>query len=83
MGAMVIGVTQIAVLPIYFPMWGGMFKGPKEGVTEEDYYLQDFEEAEVKEGIANSVIKFAKEAASERAADNRPANKTPQGISEV
>jgi len=77
MGAMIIGVTLL-VLPIYFPMWGGMFFGPKEGATEEDYYLSDFTEQEVKEGIANSVIKFAKEAASERTASRRPAPVTLQ-----
>jgi NNP family nitrate/nitrite transporter-like MFS transporter len=26
---------------MYFPMWGGLFSGPKEGVTEEDYYLAE------------------------------------------
>merc|ERR1712100_690278 len=66
-----IGVTLL-VIPIYFPMWGGMFCGPKEGVTESDYYLADFTEEEKAAGIAASVAKFAKEAASERAAVNRP-----------
>merc|ERR1712242_523551 len=71
MGAMIIGVTLL-VIPIYFPMWGGMFCGPKEGVTESDYYLADFTEEEKAAGIAASVAKFAKEAASERAAVHRP-----------
>ena len=71
MGAMIIGVTLL-VIPIYFPMWGGMFCGPKEGVTEADYYLADFTEEEKASGIAASVAKFAKEAASERAAVHRP-----------
>lgn len=71
MGAMIIGVTLL-VIPIYFPMWGGMFCGPKEGVTEADYYLADFTEEEKAAGIAASVAKFAKEAASERAAVHRP-----------
>lgn len=70
MGAMIVGVTLL-VIPIYFPMWGGMFMGPKEGVTESDYYLADFTEEEKEQGLAKSVMKFAKEAASERAAIHR------------
>ena len=70
MGIMIIAVTLL-VIPIYFPMWGGMFCGPKEGVTEADYYLADFTEEEKEAGIAASVAKFAKEAASERAAKDR------------
>ena len=70
MGIMIIAVTLL-VIPIYFPMWGGMFCGPKEGVTEADYYLADFTKEEREAGIASSVMKFAKEAASERAAKDR------------
>ena len=66
MGIMIVAVTLL-VMPIYFPMWGGMFNGPRKGYTEEDYYLADFTEEERQAGIAASVIKFAKEAASERA----------------
>merc|ERR1712100_309135 len=82
MGAMIIGVTLL-VIPIYFPMWGGMFCGPKEGVTESDYYLADFTEEEKAAGIAASVAKFAKEAASERAAVHRPAEVTDKSKSPV
>jgi NNP family nitrate/nitrite transporter-like MFS transporter len=70
MGIMIVAVTLL-VMPIYFPMWGGMFNGPKKGVTEEDYYLADFTEEEKQAGMAASVVKFAKEAASERAAVDR------------
>eukprot|EP00878_Enallax_costatus_P038944 GHUV01044445.1.p1 GENE.GHUV01044445.1~~GHUV01044445.1.p1 ORF type:complete len:470 (+),score=58.19 GHUV01044445.1:180-1589(+) len=38
LGVMVIGITALYTF-VYFPMWGGMFWGPKEGVTEEDYYM--------------------------------------------
>jgi len=82
MGAMIIGVTLL-VIPIYFPMWGGMFCPPKEGVTESDYYLADFTEEEKAAGIAASVAKFAKEAASERAAVHRPAEVTDKSKSPV
>ncbi|QDZ18656.1 MFS general substrate transporter [Chloropicon primus] len=71
MGVMIVCVTLL-VIPIYFPMWGGMFCGPKEGVTEVDYYLADFTEEEKEAGVASSVLKFAKEAASERAEQDRP-----------
>mmetsp|Transcript_14 Transcript_14/g.35 ORF Transcript_14/g.35 Transcript_14/m.35 type:complete len:497 (-) Transcript_14:9-1499(-) len=33
MGVMIIAMTQL-VLFIYFPMWGGMFCGPKQGANE-------------------------------------------------
>ena len=46
--------------------------GPKEGIAESEYYLADFTEEEKAAGIAASVAKFAKEAASERAAVHRP-----------
>merc|ERR1712205_157563 len=82
MGAMIIGVTLL-VIPIYFPMWGGMFCGPKEGVTESDYYLADSTEEEKAAGIAASVAKFAKEAVSERAAVHRPAEVTDKSKSPV
>eukprot|EP00879_Flechtneria_rotunda_P015446 GHRR01016151.1.p1 GENE.GHRR01016151.1~~GHRR01016151.1.p1 ORF type:complete len:114 (-),score=7.94 GHRR01016151.1:1182-1523(-) len=41
MGVMTIGMTLLYML-MYFPMWGGMFTGPKDGVTEEDYYLAEW-----------------------------------------
>merc|ERR1712241_987531 len=70
MGVMIVCVTLL-VIPTYFPMWGGMFCGPKQGVTEEDYYLAAFTEEEKEAGVASSVVKFARQAASERAARYR------------
>merc|ERR1712039_695040 len=74
--------ASYAVVP-YIPKWGGMFCPPKEGVTESDYYLADFTEEEKAAGIAASVAKFAKEAASERAAVHRPAEVTDKSKSPV
>eukprot|EP01026_Neomeris_dumetosa_P067202 TRINITY_DN6545_c0_g1_i1.p3 TRINITY_DN6545_c0_g1~~TRINITY_DN6545_c0_g1_i1.p3 ORF type:complete len:168 (+),score=27.67 TRINITY_DN6545_c0_g1_i1:2-505(+) len=45
MGIIIIGVTLL-VVPVYFPMWGGMLFPAKPGVTEEDYYLADYTEKE-------------------------------------
>eukprot|EP01024_Parvocaulis_polyphysoides_P062072 TRINITY_DN6994_c0_g3_i3.p2 TRINITY_DN6994_c0_g3~~TRINITY_DN6994_c0_g3_i3.p2 ORF type:complete len:280 (-),score=42.80 TRINITY_DN6994_c0_g3_i3:200-922(-) len=72
MGLMVIGMT-LFVIPIYFPMWGGMFCGPKEGVTEEMYYLADYTDEERARGLADRTIKFALESKSQRSARNRKA----------
>jgi hypothetical protein len=58
MGVMVICMTMF-VVPIYFPMWGGMLFPPKEGVTEEDYYQGEFTEAERASGLADAALKFA------------------------
>ena len=58
MGVMVLCMTA-TVVPIYFPMWGSMFLGPKTGVTEEDYYLGEFTEAERAAGLADAALKFA------------------------
>eukprot|EP01024_Parvocaulis_polyphysoides_P070983 TRINITY_DN87_c0_g1_i8.p1 TRINITY_DN87_c0_g1~~TRINITY_DN87_c0_g1_i8.p1 ORF type:complete len:497 (-),score=97.17 TRINITY_DN87_c0_g1_i8:316-1806(-) len=65
MGIIIIGVTLL-VMPIYFPMWGGMFCAPKPGVTEEDYYLADYTEEERASGLADRTIKFAQESKSQR-----------------
>eukprot|EP00212_Chloropicon_laureae_P002384 CAMPEP_0197489770 /NCGR_PEP_ID=MMETSP1311-20131121/4481_1 /TAXON_ID=464262 /ORGANISM="Genus nov. species nov., Strain RCC856" /LENGTH=229 /DNA_ID=CAMNT_0043034149 /DNA_START=17 /DNA_END=706 /DNA_ORIENTATION=+ len=82
MGIMIIAVTLLCI-PIYFPMWGGMFCGPKEGATESDYYLADFTEEEKAAGMAASVQKFALEAASERAAVHRVPAKSDEKESAV
>ncbi|GMH36518.1 hypothetical protein BSKO_04386 [Bryopsis sp. KO-2023] len=65
LGIMIICMTLL-VIPIYFPMWGGMFFGPKEGVTEEDYYLGEYTQEEISMGLANASIKFAAESKSQR-----------------
>lgn len=65
MGIMIIGIT-LFVSFIWFPMWGGMFCGPREGATEEDYYLREYTPEEIAAGLANASIKFAAESKSQR-----------------
>ena len=72
MGIMVMCVTLL-VVPVYFPMWGGMLCGPREGVVEEDYYLGEFSEEERAAGMADAAMKFAQESKSQRGAKQRDA----------
>lgn len=65
LGIMILAITLL-VIPIYFPMWGGMFCGPKEGITEEDYYLGEYTQEEISMGLANASVKFAAESKSQR-----------------
>lgn len=65
MGVAVIIMTALYMF-IYFPMWGGMFCGPRAGVTEEDYYLGEYTQAELAAGLHTNSIKFAFESRSER-----------------
>lgn len=65
MGVMVICMTLL-VIPIYFPMWGGMFFPDREGVVEEDYYLSEFTEEERANGLADAAMRFAQESKSQR-----------------
>ena len=65
MGVMTIAVTGLYLL-MYFPMWGGFFVGPKEGVTEEDYYLAEYTPEERAAGLHSASLKFAFESKSQR-----------------
>ena len=65
MGIAVIAVTQLLCL-IWFPMWGGMFVGPREGASEEDYFTSEFTENEKNKGQHEAVLKFAKASKGER-----------------
>jgi NNP family nitrate/nitrite transporter-like MFS transporter len=65
MGVMSMCMTAL-YLVMYFPMWGGFFAGPKPGVTEEDYYLSEYTQEEIGQGMATASIKFAYESRSQR-----------------
>lgn len=68
MGVMIICVTSVCLPLVHFPIqgWGSMFlKGNPEG-TEEKYYLKDFSEEEIKQGLHLQVLKFANESRSQR-----------------
>jgi len=59
-------VCAMSSLFISFPMWGGIFNGPRAGATEEEYYFADWSEQERAEGQHLSVMKFANESKSQR-----------------
>jgi hypothetical protein len=82
MGVMIIAVTLL-VVPIYFPMWGGMFCGPREGVVEEDYYLGEFTEEERGAGLADAAIKFAQVRRLHAAAPNRCPCRLPSFVARL
>ncbi|CAG9466329.1 unnamed protein product [Pedinophyceae sp. YPF-701] len=67
MGLFILGMTMLTCF-IYFPMWGGMFKGPSINTDEESYYLSDYTKEEVAAGHADAAMKFATEARSQRGA---------------
>ena len=50
----------------YFPMWGSMLTGPREGATEEDYYMAEYTAEERASGLADAAMKFANESKSQR-----------------
>jgi MFS transporter, NNP family, nitrate/nitrite transporter len=65
MGVMIVAATALTSV-VYFPMWGGMFCGPREGATEQEYYLAEFTAEEQAEGLQSASLKFAYESKSER-----------------
>ncbi|KAK9707374.1 hypothetical protein RND81_07G193300 [Saponaria officinalis] len=58
MGIMIIACT-LPIAFIYFPQWGGMFCGPKSGVTEVDYYMKEWNSDEQHEDLHQISLKFA------------------------
>ncbi|KAI8469948.1 MAG: high affinity nitrate transporter [Monoraphidium minutum] len=77
MGAMSLGMTAL-YLTVYFPQWGGLFAGPKLGVSEEDYYLAEYTPEEISQGMASASIKFAYESRSQRGVRKSDAGSAPQ-----
>ena len=61
-------VTSVALPPLHWPIsgWGSMFLKGNPNKTEEDYFLKDFSEEEIKEGTHLTVMKFAAESKSQR-----------------
>ncbi|XP_015957124.1 high affinity nitrate transporter 2.5 [Arachis duranensis] len=66
MGVMII-ICTLPICLIYFPQWGGMFFGPSsKKVTEEDYYLGEWNSKEQEKGSHHASLKFADNSVSER-----------------
>ncbi|KAG2484638.1 hypothetical protein HYH03_016591 [Edaphochlamys debaryana] len=73
MGYQTIGLTLV-LFALWFPMWGSMLTGPKEGATEEDYYLKartEWSAEEVSQGLHHGSMRFAVESRSQRGKSNR------------
>lgn len=66
MGVMIVCCT-LPIMLIYFPQWGGMFRGPSsKGVSEEDYYVSEWNSDEKAKGFHHASMKFADNSRSER-----------------
>lgn len=65
MGITVIAMTQL-IFFLTFPQWGGILTRPNPDVSEEDYYLGEYTENEIAQGLANASLVFAEETKSER-----------------
>lgn len=65
MGILVLGMSQLILL-LHFPPWGSILCAPDKNISEEDYYLDEYTEDEIAQGLANPSIVFAEEAKSQR-----------------
>ncbi|XP_019439208.1 PREDICTED: high affinity nitrate transporter 2.5 [Lupinus angustifolius] len=66
MGVMII-ICTLPLFSIYFPQWGGMIFGPSsKKVSEEDYYLGEWNSKEKDKGSHHASLKFADNCRSER-----------------
>ncbi|KAL2925007.1 High affinity nitrate transporter 2.5 [Bienertia sinuspersici] len=73
MGVMII-ICSFGIACIYFPQWGGMFSGPRENSTEEEYYLREWDSMEQEKGYHQVSLKFAESCRNER---SNKGNSTP------
>ncbi|KAF7809313.1 high affinity nitrate transporter 2.5-like [Senna tora] len=65
MGVMIV-ICTLPICLIYFPQWGGMFCGPSsKKVSEEDYYLSEWNSKEQEKGSHIASLKFADNSKSE------------------
>eukprot|EP00798_Chlamydomonas_sp_ICE-L_P021307 gene21307-28238_t len=65
MGVMIMGITFLICF-IHFPMWGSMFFPANPDVSEEDYYLGEWNANEVAQGLHTPSLRFAMESKSNR-----------------
>ncbi|XP_020571985.1 high-affinity nitrate transporter 2.3 [Phalaenopsis equestris] len=76
MGVMIVCCTLLILL-IYFPQWGGMLCGPKQGFTEEDYYSSEWNDEEKEKGCHQPSLKFAQNSRNERGKRNNADRSSP------
>ncbi|CAL0313183.1 unnamed protein product [Lupinus luteus] len=66
MGVMII-ICTLPLFTIYFPQWGGMLFGPSsKNVSEEDYYLAEWNSKEKDKGFHHASLRFAQNCRTER-----------------
>ncbi|XWS63692.1 hypothetical protein CRYUN_Cryun06bG0123400 [Craigia yunnanensis] len=56
----------LPVCLIYFPQRGGMFCGPSNKQTEEDYYMSKRNSIEKEKGLHHASLKFADNSRGEK-----------------
>jgi NNP family nitrate/nitrite transporter-like MFS transporter len=66
LGVVMCVVAVVGVVPVDFPMWGGMFWPARKGVTEEDYYYAEYTAAEREKGLHLAASAFCVESRSMR-----------------
>ena len=62
---MTMAVTMLLVF-LDFPMWGSMFFPGNPEVTEEDYYIKEWNTDEISQGLHSPSMRFAMESKSQR-----------------
>lgn len=81
-GILTVGLT-LPLFFIWFPMWGSMLTGPREGATEEDYYIKEWTAEEVAQGLHQGALRFAMESRSQRSYKDRAAVEATYGTGDV
>lgn len=66
-------VLTLPMFLVWFPMWGSMLTGARQGATEEDYYLKEWSAEEVAHGLHQGSMRFAMESRSQRGFKDRMA----------
>ncbi|XP_022775591.1 high affinity nitrate transporter 2.5-like [Durio zibethinus] len=79
MGVMIICCT-LPVWLIYYPQWGGMFCGPSNKHTEEDYYMSEWNSVEKEKGLHHASLKFADNSRNEKGGGVKAAAMPTDGV---
>ena len=65
MGVMTLAVTMLLFL-VHFPQWDSMVFKANPEVTEEDYYIKEWDADEISQGLHSPSMRFAMESKSQR-----------------